>query len=193
MNRATTYLIPAVLILLAAGAPRAQASGTQLENFDFTGTCETACTGEATAVLTLENYTLGSQLAESNFVEFSYSAPDSLFDLDTTDLTGTFISGILPTSLATGPAPANVFLDLEVTVDDTPFEFLFNSGTDNAGPDSWSLVNNGVIGDDNGVDGIWTLAPEPGSVLLFGIGLIAIGCTSRRRASACLARIRRNS
>ncbi len=174
-----------LLAYLSAAAPSLRA---ETQYFDFTGACTSGCTGEATAVLTLQNYTLGTNVTVGDFVEFSFTSNDpgydfditasSLLDLDAgTNLTiptlGTGTVSLLPLTLLSGPQPAGVY----ITGSASPFEYYFESGTD----ESWS-ESDLYLGDPAGDDGIWTYAPEPSSILLFGAGLLGIAAKVRRRA-----------
>src|SRR5437667_231486 len=56
--------------------------------FDFSGTCD-SCGGNATAELTLQGYSPGSDLSASNFVSFVFSSSDTNFNVGQTNFSYT--------------------------------------------------------------------------------------------------------
>ncbi len=151
-----------------------------ITTFDFTGDC-TDCTGQATATLVLQNYTLGDPLETSNFVSFSYSSnlisfgPDSLNNLDGV------LEGMLPVDL---PGPAIV--SVENIVVSPGCEDCAELGFYSVNYDSnaWEL---GV--QDEGTNGIWSVAaattgvPEPSSLAMLAAGLAGLVASRQRRRS----------
>jgi hypothetical protein len=151
-----------------------------LTTYTFTGDCGD-CTGQGTGTLVLQNYTLGDDLQNSNFVSFTYSSNLIDFTSDSLNTLHGSLSGVLPTDL---PGPANVDIEqLIVTPDCTDCdEYDFRSETvDN---NQWQV---GV--DDYGMNGVWTAqnatntaAPEPASLMMLAAGLAGLLLCDRLRA-----------
>jgi hypothetical protein len=84
-------------VAICCAPPAAHAITTTDETFVFTGTCTTDCTGTATGILTLTNYT------QVDFVSFDYISSDDNYDYIKNS--STVVTGIIPVDL---PADANV-------------------------------------------------------------------------------------
>ena len=78
LSRATGAM--AALLLAAAAFQAAPARANIV--FDFSGVCDSGCTGTATGILTLANsYLFGSDLTLASFVSLHYSSSDISFDV----------------------------------------------------------------------------------------------------------------
>jgi hypothetical protein len=72
-------------LLLAAAAFQAAPARANIV-FDFSGVCDSGCSGKATGVLTLaDSYTFGSAITLTRFVSFHYSSSDISFDVPSPD------------------------------------------------------------------------------------------------------------
>jgi len=91
-----------VCILAAVQASSATNIATTTATYQFTGQCSD-CSGTGIGQLTVQNYTLGQPLNNTNFVSFSYSSNLVSYTVGS----GNFLNltGTLPASL---PAPATV-------------------------------------------------------------------------------------
>ncbi|WP_270935935.1 hypothetical protein [Falsiroseomonas oryzae] len=143
--------------------------------YTFTGNCSD-CTGQATAILKLTNYTPGTAIQASNFLWFRYNPTDLFAGLTVSAMPGdtplTSISGLLPASL---PSAA------DVTIVAGGFTFsTISEGNWNIGPTNGS--------DDFGGVHSWA-APAaavsaPAALPLLLVGLLGLGAVRRgRRAS----------
>jgi hypothetical protein len=179
-----------VAIALAAGLCAGAAHATQApttEVFDFTGTCSD-CSGVATAVLTLQDFTSG-WVSASQFVSFSYQSNLTSFTVTTSDLdTKDFIALLIPSEmpwdtqvevgLANGPNSTSVSFDSFMTGNWTVL-----------GPSA--SVSGILVGarrsEDIGVNGVWSAAsltssaPEPASWALMILGFGGLGAMLRTR------------
>lgn len=90
-------------VAICCAPPAAHAITTTDETFVFTGTCTTDCTGTATGILTLTNYTQVNSLSAVDFVSFDYISSDDNYDYIKNS--STVVTGIIPVDL---PADANV-------------------------------------------------------------------------------------
>ena len=99
-------------------------------SFTFTGVCSVDCLGNATATLTLLNYTQGNPLVTANFVSFDYSS-DFLGSVHVDPINNlvTQLQGNIPTNLPS--SSVNLFLSWDN-------RFFFQTNTADNG---WELVN----------------------------------------------------
>ena len=96
-------IIFAAAVAVFSLPPAAHAITATYETFTFTGTCTVDCTGTATGILTLTDYTQGNSLSAANFVSFDYISSDDNYDYT---LNGsTVVTGLIPVDL---PADANI-------------------------------------------------------------------------------------
>ncbi len=109
--------------------------------YQFVGQCSD-CTGTGTASLTLQNYTLGTSLSNSNFVSFTYTSNLTTFSL--TAANSPTLLGMLPASL---PATAQVTVSGYAT---NP-NYFFGSQTDG----SWCVGFTCLS--DTGTSSSWSL------------------------------------
>jgi hypothetical protein len=123
--------------------------------FAFTGTCRD-CTGTGVGTLELQNYTQGTAISSSNFVDFSYTSNLLTFDINSSSA-GLFVSGTIPTVLPSG----NVLFTIEDNAT------ILQSSTGNLG---WCAGNS--CSDDYGPSYTWSATtapsgtPEPATALL---------------------------
>jgi hypothetical protein len=150
----------ALLLVCVLGALQTGSAitGTTV-TYQFVGQC-TDCTGTGVGLLTLQNYTLGTALANSNFVSFSYSS--NLLSFSLTQANSPNLSGTLPATL---PAQATVLVDGFTT---NPNDLLWSHSDG-----SWCAGSNCT--GDNGSSSTWGLAPSvPALRLPMLIGLAAM-------------------
>ncbi len=137
-----------------------------MATYAFVGTCQD-CTGSGIASLTVQNYTLGTTLTNSNLVSFSYRS--NLLTFTVTAGNGS-LSGSLPAVL---PGPANVSVS-------NFLPFL-------AGSEGFISQTNGVwcagptCLSDLGTGGVWSLpaaaptaTPAPNTLMLLGVALVLV-------------------
>src|SRR5271163_2376642 len=128
-----------------------------------------ACTGEGIAVLTLQDYTLGTPLTASDFVSFSYESEQNSFSVDSSELQK--ITGALPAVL---PSSASVSI-----VVGTKDEIFMSSTGGNGG---WFAGPKGSV--DAGLFSSWSAGavPEPSTWAMLLIGFGGVGYAGYRRA-----------
>jgi hypothetical protein len=166
-------LLTVVVAAMAAGmiVRSANASPVVESTFAFSGLCSD-CSGSVTATLTLANYTQGDPLTATNFIAFTYGGSNLLpgFTILADDLV--FIEGAIPASL---PATARVIIIGDLSP--TPMGFL---------SDPSSFWTAGIPIEDNGTNGIWSVAavPEPASWALLGASLLLLGAARSRSTGA---------
>lgn len=195
-GKVRTAVLGATLMLGASATANAQ-PGQVVWNFQ--GNCIdcAAAAGlpsyQVTAALTLQDYTQGTQLADANFVSFSYSG-SNLMKAYVVDYVGgpssppyyhapgleDFISGTLQNggfqsfSLSFGDA-------LEFTMDSNGNWFTCGTnGTDYYDvPCSWAVNNDFGVGSFR--IATTNVVPEPGTWALMAVGLAGLGLAARRR------------
>ena len=161
-NLLRTAAIAAGLALLSAAAPLSATVA-----YEFTGTCDTNCTGTARASLVLnDSYTPGSPIAGvSQLISFTYYGT-GVVPIFTINPTPSFLVGTLPVGSG---APLALF----VISDGVSNRFAV--GTDG----SWAWLGNHA---GNAVtDGTFTQTPEPSSFALLGGGVAALAALRRRK------------
>jgi hypothetical protein len=165
LSRATGAM--AALLLAAAMFQAAPARANMV--FDFSGVCDSGCTGTAAGVLTLaDSYKFGSDLTLANFVSFHYSSSDIGFDVPSPD--GLLFSGGLnangsivgPDLAIIGEHEFGVFPGGKFLVDVTP------TGGDMGSTSAFTLVNGAV--------------PEPSTWAMLLLGFAGLGYAGYRRA-----------
>ncbi|MBS0641177.1 MAG: PEP-CTERM sorting domain-containing protein [Proteobacteria bacterium] len=131
--------------------------------YQFTGDCDDC--SNALGILTLTaDYQLGDPIRPS-FLSFVYSS-DKISFYDT--YLNTKASGALPVDLPGFPASF-------ISFDNGNFKEFFSSATDG----HWSV---GLA--DIGTNGTWQAAPEPASLGLLGVDLVAAAVARRHKRTA---------
>ena len=167
--RISIILVVCVLAAVETSYADGCAPGGPQATYQFVGQC-TDCSGTGVGVLTVRNYTLGTELNGCNFVSFTYTSNLTSFTVTTSGFYR--LSGMLPVSL---PAAATV------NVSDSTNGFSSNVNG------NWSV---GLR--DRGIGGIWGLAaptavPTLSTAALCALGLLLAG------AGALLVRARRTA
>jgi hypothetical protein len=164
-----TRLRLCLLMLLPALGFAAGPAQAALSQFTFAGFCTDVCTGEGTAVLTLQNYTLGTPLTANDFVSFSYESEQNSFSVDSSELQK--ITGALPAVL-----PSSASVSIVVGAKDV----IFMSST--GGNGGWFAGPEGSV--DAGLFSSWSAAavPEPSTWAMLLIGFGGVGYAGYRRA-----------
>lgn len=178
MRKICAFIVAtAVLVLSAPIAARASTV-----TYEFIGQCED-CSGTGIGYLTLSDYTLGTDLSNSNFVSFTYQS--NLIDpaisytgigsaLDQIDT----IIGKIPSSL---PSIADV--QLIRTISTSPIEqvTVFESTTSGFGYWCASAKPTYDCVSDYGFSHSWSVTPIPPALPLFATGVGALGLLGWRR------------
>jgi hypothetical protein len=149
--------------------------------YSFTGTC-TDCATE-TATLTLQNYTLGQPISNSNFVSFTYTSNLTSITITPANNPTFSIVGALPTTLP-GHSLSTVIIANQAA--ESGF-WGFTAGTGG----NWCAGHD--CEDDSGTNGVWNgAAPTPapsstpvtGTLALttFGLAVILMGWILLRRS-----------
>ena len=164
-------VLAAAIVALGLAAPQAHA----VVIYDFTGTCQFGCTGQATAVLTLEDsYTPGTQAIVSDFVSFSYNSDSGSYDIPA-DAALNAIGGPAVLPAGSGQVDINLFFE--------GFGTAFDSV-----PGSWFSIFDPLGINDGGDETEWVLRtselPEPGPLSLLALGLAGLALAGRRRTKA---------
>lgn len=154
-------------VLSAVQTCPADSSGSA--TYSFTGTCSDCAT--ETASLTLQNYTLGQPITNSNFVSFSYTSNLTSNTITPANNPTFSIQGALPTTLP-GPSLSTVVIGSQAQAGGF-WGFIANtSGSWCAGPNCEY---------DSGTNGVWNgAAPAPaptpvaGTLVLTSLGLILL-------------------
>jgi hypothetical protein len=174
----TAMLAGALIAGLLTCASVAQADAPlDQSTFTFSGQCF-GCTGPATATLTLQDYTPGAALANTNLVDFSYTSSTMSFDINPANefLTVDSLSG----SIGAAPDAYDVHIASEF-LGFIPIGIFDSSSTGAWDASSGFIVN---YGSDCGRDGMWnggvSAAPEPSTWALMIAGVGLIGLTFRR-------------
>lgn len=143
--------------------------------YSFTGTCSDCAT--ETATLTLQNYTLGQPIYNSNFVSFVYTSNLTSITITPANNPNFTITGALPAALP-GPSLTTVIIANQAAVQSTTgprraataayWEFMARTNG------SW-CSGAGCAG-DLGTNGVWNGAapntPVVGTLALTSFGLI---------------------
>ena len=141
--------------------------------YRFVGQCSD-CTGTGVGMLTVQNYTLGTELTSCNFVSFTYTS--NLTSVTMTQSDSPNLSGMLPVSL---PATANV------SIRDFATEMRFDSDVSG----TWSVGE--FHPDDTGTSSLWgyppSTVPALNTAAMCALGLLLAG------AGALLLRARRTA
>lgn len=163
------------------------AGGDTLTYIDFAGKCDD-CSGYGLGVLTLTNYTLGTALTATNFVDFTYNSnlvPNlDLLAFNLQSITGALsdLPGTADVSISVGQAgtsdiwtlatEADGVWDLEIT------SFLQGDGSE------FPAGDQGTANLDHGVSYTYSVAgvpePEAWTLMIAGFG-VAGGALRRRR------------
>jgi hypothetical protein len=159
-----------VLLLLGTGTA-ANASAILLSIFDFTGTCSD-CTGSVSAVLTLSNYTLGSNITTSNFVTLTYNGSNLLSPFTITDAE----------VIADGEATGSIGPVLPGSFPVAVIRFDSSDAFESQFAGNWCAGSS--CDRDAGGNGIWSVAttPEPASIATFLVGIAGFVSARARRS-----------
>jgi hypothetical protein len=163
--------IAALGLLLSATAPTG-ASATAIPAqtiFNFSGDCDD-CVGtfndglyqHVTGTLVLQNFIGGVPLNLGNFVSFHYDGSNLLAPFTVNANQASFLIGTLA-------ADGRVL---------SPFDLFFGSKFEVAPTGQWLIDNFADVG-PNGTFSV----PEPATLAIFGLGLLALGVTRRSRAA----------
>ena len=170
--RVSIVLVVCVLAAATSSAGTCIQSGTQA-TYRFVGQCSD-CTGTGVGMLTVQNYTLGTELTSCNFVSFTYTS--NLTSVTMTQSDSPNLSGMLPVSL---PATANV------SIRDFATEMRFDSDVSG----TWSV--GAFHPDDTGTSSLWgypaPAVPTLGIAAFCALGWLLAG------AGALLLRARRTA
>jgi len=172
MRKICAFIVAAAVLVLSA--PIAARASTV--TYEFIGQCYD-CTGTGIGYLTLSDYTLGTNLSNSNFVSFTYQS--NLINLSYSGI-GTdpnqlmSIQGLIPPTL---PATADVFLyGFQQYPTFAQLGYIFRSNVNGA----W-CVGTQDCSADYGFSHEWTVTPIPPALPLFATGLGALGLLGWRR------------
>jgi len=172
------------LVFVIAAFSAASAYGAVV-NYYFTGTCGTGCTGTVTATMVVSGYTLGTSI-NPDVLSFTYLSSDISYTT-----AGFWICCEVGSLPATLPAPANIIVQ-GYSGSGTSFP-VGDFFSDNTSTDPWTVdFNASVFVEDDGTNGCWATAPggvcssaastpEPGSLALFGAGLLCTVGVERRK------------
>ena len=170
-------LMAAATLSLRSAAKAAQAGPYGDFTFGFIGKCAD-CSGYGTGTLQVQNYFLGTPLADDNLVDFTYSSNLTSFDINpAADASRSLNSDTLSGSISTATGPYDI--------DVAQYFFIFPTAQFTSGTDgTWNASVN-EIALDHGTDGTWngaavSAAPEPSTWLLMSAGIGGIGLMLRR-------------
>ena len=170
--RISALLGVCVLAVATNSAGICSPSGPQA-TYRFVGQCSD-CTGTGIGMLTVQNYTLGTELTSCNFVSFTYTS--NLTSVTMTQSDSPNLSGMLPVSL---PATASV------SIRDFAIEMRFDSDVSG----NWSV--GAFHPDDTGTSSLWgypaPAVPTLGIAAFCALGWLLAG------AGALLLRARRTA
>lgn len=153
-------------------------TASPFEVFTFDGIC-TDCktTGHGMGTLTLTNYTPGSAIANSNFIDFTYKG-DVSYDVNNSN----FFLGNVSGNISSAPG----FYNFNLTT--LGIEGFVTFSTDTAG--SWNTGVN-VLSDDQGNTGTWNGSavvsgvPESSTWAMMLLGFGGLGFLAYRKAAKC--------
>lgn len=170
------FSLSAMVLSMTAAAlatsPARAATTAALSTFTFTGQC-TDCNGTATGSLVLQNYTLGQQIGDLNFVSFTYNGTNLFNAITIAAADKPILFGSIDP-----PVPKAETFDISNNV----VEFI--SSTDG----SWCVGQSFscTLAADFGSAHVWaavadgTSVPEPMTLSLLGGGLLGLAALRRK-------------
>jgi hypothetical protein len=154
--RISIFLVVCVLAAVETSFAGACIQGGSQATYQFVGQC-TDCTGTGVGQLTVQNYTLGTELNSCNFVSFTYTSNLTSFTITPSGVND--LGGTLPASL-----PSAAFVRVRGTGSNN-----FGSSTNG----SWSVDLT-----DYGTGGTWSLpsaVPTLSTAAWCALGLLLAG------------------
>lgn len=193
-----TPIFAALAMLFAVSTAQAGVEPPS-HRFIFSGDdCTVDCIEGATATLSLFDYELGTTFDQFDIADFDFQSDSGVFDdfqLQFVEFANGLLTGapgeeanvtIAGTALVSS-LPVDVVLTAAVGEEELFFiDFLFQSTVG----EGWSMEaffigeDFLVQQDDIGGIGTWSPAPEPGTLALFGAGLLGLGLMRRRQKLA---------
>lgn len=161
--------------------------------FEFFGSCDDCILNDVTGLvarLTLQDYTPGSLITESNLVSFEYMGSNLVDPYTVTpDPENPFYIYNLSGSMTPGSSNNAFLIEYE---DGLKFDSTPNTST---GLADWYTCGNGpngyysgtcniVVNQDFGTGGWFVAVPEPSSISLMALGMLGLGAAVTKRKKA---------